>query len=260
MVEDRGDRRRSSTDVAGRRILLPPRRVAPRVSLSADAAAIATVDRSMRRRCARRAATLRNIIYTSGTTGRPKGTLLPHRGIARLVTATNYMQLGPADVMAQMASPAVRRAGLEVWGARCNGARLAIMPRETSCSTRPRCATSCERSGDHDDAVHHDGGLQQVARVAPDALRGVRNIFFGGEAADLDAVRRVREHCMPENLRNAYGPSEVSVFSTSFDTRDLAPDAATMPIGRPIANTRVYVLDARQRPCRSASRASLHRR
>src|SRR4029079_13621373 len=82
--------------------------------------------------------------------------------------------------------------------------------------------------------------FNNVARTAPDAFRGVRNVFFGGEAADLDAMRRVREHSHPETLRNVYGPTEMSVFSTSYDTRDLAPEAMSVPIGRPIANTRVY--------------------
>jgi len=90
--------------------------------------------------------------------------------------------------------------------------------------------------------------FNHVARTAPDAFRTVRNVFFGGEAADVEAVRRVREHSDPANLRNVYGPTETSVFATSFDTRGLAADATSVPIGRPIANTRVHVLDARQQP------------
>ncbi|MBW8770258.1 MAG: amino acid adenylation domain-containing protein, partial [Gemmatimonadetes bacterium] len=215
---------------------------APHVSLTADAAAIATqpLDPPPAQVGGGDVA---NIIYTSGTTGRPKGTLLPHRGITRLVTATNYMQLGPSDVMGQVASPAFDALTWEVWGALLNGARLAIVPRETMLDASA-LRDELQRSG-VTTMLLTTAVFNQVARVAPDALRGVRNMLFGGEAADVDAVRRVLEHSAPENLVNAYGPSEASVIALTHRVTSVAPDASTIPVGSPIANTRVYVLDRR---------------
>jgi amino acid adenylation domain-containing protein len=215
---------------------------APVVSLSVDAAAIATAPLDPPP-VQVGGGDVANIIYTSGTTGRPKGTLLPHRGIVRLVTATNYMQLGPADVMGQVASPAFDALTWEVWGALLNGARLAIVPRETMLDASA-LRDELQRTG-VTTMLLTTAVFNQVARLAPDALRGVRNMLFGGEAADVDAVRRVLEHSAPENLVNAYGPSEASVIALTHRVTSVAPDAATIPVGRPIANTRVYVLDRR---------------
>jgi amino acid adenylation domain-containing protein len=187
-----------------------------------------------------------NIVYTSGSTGRPKGTMLPHRGIVRLVVHTNYMELGSGDAMAQMASPAFDAVGLEVWGPLLNGARIEIIPRDVMLDP-PALKDALQRSGVTALFIT-TAVFNHVARTVPDAFRGVRTVTFGGEAADAEALRRVREHSDPENLRNVYGPTETSVFATSYDTRSLAQNAASVPIGRPIANTRVYVLDAHQQP------------
>jgi amino acid adenylation domain-containing protein len=215
---------------------------APRVSLIGDAATIDTQPLDPPALCTT-GADPANVIYTSGTTGRPKGMLLPHRGIVRLVTHTNYMQLDARDVMGQVASPAFDALTWEVWGALLNGARLALVPRETMLDAQA-LAEEIRRAG-ITTMLLTTAVFNQVARTAPDALRGVRNMLFGGEAADAESVRRVLQHSAPENLVNAYGPSEASVIALTHRVAALAPDAPTVPVGRPIANTRVYVLDRR---------------
>jgi non-ribosomal peptide synthetase component F len=213
-----------------------PQARAPRVSLVADAATIDTAPLDPPPLCTT-GADPANVIYTSGTTGRPKGMLLPHRGIVRLVTCTNYMQLDARDVMGQVASPAFDALTWEVWGALLNGARLAIVPRETMLDAHA-LAEEIQRAG-ITTMLLTTAVFNQVARTAPDALRGVRNMLFGGEAADADAARRVLEHSAPVNLVNAYGPSEASVIALTHRVTAVAPDATGVPVGRPIANTRV---------------------
>jgi amino acid adenylation domain-containing protein len=219
-----------------------PQSRAPRVSLVADAAMIDTAPLDPPPLCTT-GADPANVIYTSGTTGRPKGMLLPHRGIVRLVTCTNYMQLDARDVVGQVASPAFDALTWEVWGALLNGARLAIVPRETMLDAHA-LAEEIQRAG-ITTMLLTTAVFNQVARTAPGALRGVRNMLFGGEAADAEAARRVLEHSAPANLVNAYGPSEASVIALTHRVTAVAPDAASVPVGRPIANTRVYVLDRR---------------
>jgi amino acid adenylation domain-containing protein len=221
-----------------------PQARAPRVSHHPAAAPIDTAPLDPPPLCTTRADPA-NVIYTSGTTGRPKGMLLPHRGIVRLVTCTNYMQLDARDVMGQVASPAFDALTWEVWGALLNGARLAIVPRETMLDAHA-LAEEIQRAG-ITTMLLTTAVFNQVARTAPDALRGVRNMLFGGEAADADAARRVLEHSAPVNLVNAYGPSEASVIALTHRVTAVAPDATGVPVGRPIANTRVYLLDRRGR-------------
>lgn len=215
------------------------------VSLTADAEAIAA---SARHAPVTRAtgADMANIVYTSGSTGRPKGSMLAHRGLVRLLVNTNYLELDASDVVAQMASPAFDALGLEVWGALLHGGRLAIVPRDIMLD--PSALRDEIRRAGITTMFLTTAVFNQIARTAPDALLGVRNMLFGGEAADLDAARRVLEHSQPANLRNGYGPTEVSVFSCTYRVNGLAPNALSVPIGAPIGNTRVYVLDRRGHP------------
>ena len=66
------------------------------------------------------------VMYTSGSTGRPKGVVIPHRAIVRLVIGTDYLQLGPGDVVAHIANPAFDASTFEIWGALLNGARARL--------------------------------------------------------------------------------------------------------------------------------------
>ena len=72
------------------------------------------------------------VIYTSGSTGAPKGVLIPHRAVLRLVCGTDYVQLGPDDVVAQIANPAFDASTFEFWGALLNGARIVPIAKTTA--------------------------------------------------------------------------------------------------------------------------------
>ena len=72
------------------------------------------------------------VMYTSGSTGKPKGVAIPHRGVVRLVRNTNYVDLRPTDVVAQVANCCFDLATFEIWGALLNGARLVVIDRDVT--------------------------------------------------------------------------------------------------------------------------------
>jgi acyl-CoA synthetase (AMP-forming)/AMP-acid ligase II/acyl carrier protein len=76
----------------------------------------------------------------------------------------------------------------------------------------------------------------------------LRYLITGGDVVEPSIIRRVLQHGAPENLLNAYGPTECTTFSTIFRTNDWTEDGRSLPIGRPIANARILILDARLRP------------
>ncbi|WP_430502708.1 non-ribosomal peptide synthetase [Micromonospora trifolii] len=181
------------------------------------------------------------VMYTSGSTGRPKGTGVSHRNIVRLVRDTNFVDVRPDDVMGQAATMSFDAATLEVWGALLNGACLAdldindvIVPERLRERLRATgvtmmfLATSVSR---------------QLATEAPDALAGLRYLTFGGEQADRTAVSRLRAACPDTTVVNGYGPTEGTTYTTTYDCALLTADDQVVPIGGPVANTRVYVLD-----------------
>ncbi len=186
------------------------------------------------------------VMYTSGSSGTPKGVLIVHRAIARLVCETDYIRIGATDAIAQVANPAFDAATFEIWGALVNGARVVIVPRVVALAPQSFAAM-----------LDHAGItvlflttalFNQMARYAPDAFRRCRTVLFGGEVVEPRWVRAVLDAAPPARLLHVYGPTEATTFATWHEIREVSAEAVTIPIGRPIANTQVYILDAEREP------------
>lgn len=187
------------------------------------------------------------VIYTSGTTGTPKGVVVPHRAVNRLVIGGEYVPFGPDLTIAQLSNFSFDAATFELWGALLHGARLVIVPKDVLLSPSDFIALlQRERIG----AMFVTSALfQQLAHLSPSAFEHVRYVLVGGERVDPSAVNAVLSAARPEKVINAYGPTETTTFAATYDVEERGDRAeASIPIGRPIANTRLYVLDARRRP------------
>jgi amino acid adenylation domain-containing protein len=194
------------------------------------------------------------VIYTSGSTGRPKGVAVPHRAVNRLVINTDFVQVGPEDRVAHLSNPAFDAAVFEVWGALLAGAALVVVPREVALSPAALAGTLVEAGVT---ALFLTTALfNQMAREAPAAFAGVRHLLFGGEAVDPAWVSALLGGSPPQRLLHVYGPTESTTFTTWHEVRDVA-EGATVPIGRPLANTRVYVFDRWHAPVPSGVRGEL---
>ena len=90
--------------------------------------------------------------------------------------------------------------------------------------------------------------FNQIARELPGAFSGLKCLMFGGEAVDCAAVRRVLAHHPPERLLHVYGPTESTTFASWYPVAKVADDATTVPIGWPLANTTLQVLDQHMKP------------
>ena len=186
------------------------------------------------------------VMYTSGSTGEPKGTCIPHRGIVRLVRNTDYIDIERQDRIAQMSNFSFDAATFEIWGALLNGACLVGVPREVALSPA-RLARELREHG-ITTAFVTTSLFNQIVHEKPDTFASLRHLLFGGSAVDPRPVREVLQHGAPQRLLHVYGPTENTTFTTWQQVIDVPPNAVTIPIGRPIANTQVYVLDARGQP------------
>jgi aspartate racemase len=185
------------------------------------------------------------VIYTSGSTGRPKGTSIEHRSVVRLVKNTNYIELGPDEVFLQFAPISFDASTLELWGSLLNGAKLVVCPagrlslEELGRVIRERGVTTLWLTA----ALFH-----QMVDTQIESLRGVRQLLAGGETLSVPHVREMLQVIGRNRLINGYGPTENTTFTCCHVMSADTLIEHTVPIGRPIANTRVYVLDPHLQP------------
>jgi amino acid adenylation domain-containing protein len=186
------------------------------------------------------------IMYTSGSTGRPKGVSVVHQGIIRLVKNTNYVQIREGEGVAQTANIAFDASTFEVWGALLNGGHLVGISREELLNARElRKKIESKRIG----VMFLTTSLfNQMARGESGTFTGLRVLLAGGEAIDAGCVRKaLSEHGVKEVV-NGYGPTETTTFASCHGVKEIEETATTVPIGRGISNTRLYVLDGEMRP------------
>jgi non-ribosomal peptide synthetase component F len=137
-------------------------------------------------------------MYTSGSTGQPKAIEISQRGVNRLVCNTNYIRITPDDRIAQASSASFDAATFEIWGALLNGAHLIGLPKEVALSSSEFGAFL--RQHEITTLFLTTAVFNQTARECPEAFLCLRNLLFGGEAADPKWVREVRMHGAPLRL------------------------------------------------------------
>ncbi|MEO8077995.1 MAG: amino acid adenylation domain-containing protein, partial [Acidobacteriota bacterium] len=184
--------------------------------------------------------------YTSGSTGTPKGVEIVHRAVVRLVCAVNYVTLNADERVLHAAPLSFDASTFEIWGPLLNGGRLVLYPEEFITPAGLARTISAHRVT----TLWLTGALfNAIVDQDVTCLRGIRQLLAGGEALSVRHVRRAMEALPDVTVINGYGPTESTTFTTCYTVpRPLAADARAIPIGRPIRDTRVYVLDDRQRP------------
>ncbi|MFB8791841.1 MAG: amino acid adenylation domain-containing protein [Potamolinea sp.] len=186
------------------------------------------------------------VIYTSGSTGKPKGVAVPHKAVTRLVLNTNYIQLEPSDKIAQVSNSSFDAATFEIWGALLNGAQLIWISREIAIF--PQEFVVEIRNQEINILFLTTALFNQVAREVPNAFHSLKCLLFGGEAVDARWVREVIQNQPPKQLIHVYGPTEGTTFSSYYSVHDVPEEATSIPIGRPIANTQIYILNKQLQP------------
>ncbi|MBI5099966.1 MAG: amino acid adenylation domain-containing protein, partial [Nitrospirae bacterium] len=185
------------------------------------------------------------IIYTSGSTGLPKGVIVPHRGVVRLVKSTNYTEFNSGEVFLQLAPVTFDASTFEIWGCLLNGGKLVIFPPHLP---------SPEEIGQ---VIHRfnittlwltAALFHQIVDISLESFAGIKQMLAGGDVLSVPHVKKFLRRHRRSRLINGYGPTENTTFTCCYAMTDEGQVGASVSIGRPISNTQVYILDRHLQP------------
>jgi amino acid adenylation domain-containing protein len=185
------------------------------------------------------------VSYTSGSTGTPKGVIVPHRGVVRLVKGNNYVVLSGDETLLHHSPLSFDASTFEIWGALLNGGRLVLIEdgqpslEDLAAVIRERGVTTLWLTA---------GLFHLMVDHRLEDLKGLRQLLAGGDVLSPVTVRKASRNLAGCRIINGYGPTENTTFTCCHEVLDDQEIASRVPIGRPISNTRVYVLDPRMRP------------
>jgi aspartate racemase len=185
------------------------------------------------------------VSYTSGSTGKPKGVMVPHRAVARLVKNTDFATLDAGETLLHLSPLSFDASTFEIWGGLLNGGRVVMMTpgpsslADIGTAIREQSITTLWLTA---------GLFHLMVNERLDDLKPLRQLLAGGDVLSPDAVRKARQVLIGCRIINGYGPTENTTFTCCHEIVDDVPITGSVPIGRPITNTRVYILDMLLQP------------
>ncbi|MFF2291042.1 amino acid adenylation domain-containing protein [Peribacillus butanolivorans] len=181
------------------------------------------------------------VIYTSGTTGKPKGAMVEHRNVTKLIRNNGMVELRENTVILQTGSMAFDASTFEVWGALANQGTL-ILSSEDILFDVSQLKDTIQRYGVN--TMFMTVALyNQIIEEDKEVFNSVSTLIIGGERLAEKNVRRLKQQDTKVTLYNAYGPTETTTFATLYE---IPLGFTKLPIGKPLCNTTIYIVQEGQ--------------
>ncbi|PHM44687.1 linear gramicidin synthetase subunit D [Xenorhabdus mauleonii] len=200
------------------------------------------------------------IIYTSGSTGQPKGVGVAHYSAANLVSQKqHYVHFGPDEKILQLAPAAFDASAFEIWGALTNGATLVLAsPSYQAIDELPKCLIEYGITT----LLLTPALFHVLVDYREEALDGVPQLIVGGDAMSIthafNYLSRKQKRGQRFLFNNVYGPTEGTTLVSSYPMSSLSVDATKAPLGEPIDNAKMYLLDEMLRPVRPGESGEIY--
>ncbi|QOT01327.1 amino acid adenylation domain-containing protein [Brevibacterium sp. JNUCC-42] len=181
------------------------------------------------------------VMYTSGSTGKPKGNLTTHQNIIKTIINNGYIEITPKDRLLQLSNYAFDGSTFDIYSALLNGATLVLVPTQTLMN--PTDLASVIRDQYITVSFMTASLFNTLVELDVTSLKHMRKILFGGEKASIKHVEKALHYLGDGRLVNGYGPTETTVFATTYTVDHTIMETGIVPIGRPLNNTTIYILD-----------------
>ncbi|MET3212169.1 UNVERIFIED_CONTAM: amino acid adenylation domain-containing protein [Paenibacillus sp. PvR008] len=182
------------------------------------------------------------VMYTSGSTGIPKGIMIENINVMRIVKGSDYVQITPQDTILQLSNFAFDGSVFDIFGSLLNGARLVLVDKETMLNA-PELAQLILKENVSVFFVT-TALFNTLVDLEIHCLTNVRKVLFGGERASIVHVNKAFQLMGQGKIIHVYGPTESTVYAMYHEIQEVNEDMHTIPIGRPIKNTEVLVLNS----------------
>ncbi|SIT48141.1 Linear gramicidin synthase subunit B (Includes: ATP-dependent D-leucine adenylase; Leucine racemase (ATP-hydrolyzing); ATP-dependent alanine adenylase; ATP-dependent D-valine adenylase; Valine racemase (ATP-hydrolyzing)) (fragment) [Paraburkholderia piptadeniae] len=196
------------------------------------------------------------VMYTSGSTGQPKGVMIPHRAVGRLVLNNGYADFQASDRVAFASNPAFDACTMEIWAPLLNGGCIVVI--DQAILLDPELFKHCLGHQAIDVLWLTVAQFNQYAETLAEAFSRLRYLIVGGDALNPRVIAQVLQRSPPQHLLNGYGPTETTTFAVTHEVREIPEGPKSIPIGRPISNTRIYILDRNGEPVPTGVAGEIH--
>jgi amino acid adenylation domain-containing protein/non-ribosomal peptide synthase protein (TIGR01720 family) len=188
-------------------------------------------------------ANLAYVMFTSGSTGNPKGVMVEHRSVVRLVKSASFVNLTGEEVLLSTGAVSFDATTFEYWSMLLNGGTLVMSRKETLLDSGLLAQEI--RSRKVEMMWFTAGWLNQLVDENIEIFEGLKTLLAGGDKLSAPHIQKLRDRYPRLEIVNGYGPTENTTFSLTHNIKNVQEN---IPIGKPISSSTAYILDGRHQP------------